>query len=199
MDRTAWIALLNNRGLQASYTELGLSKAALVQASRLPNPSFSFERTHSGDDPSTECTFLLSFLNLLTLSMATRIKGHYFEQTKLLVTNQMLQVAVETRRACVNVVAVRQPARCVEQIQQTAEAGAEFVERLTSMGNFSKLDCAREYTFYAEATAILAHTRQQAQAEREALIRLSGVWGVDTGFQLPGRLPDLSEDRPELQ
>ena len=41
--------------------------------------------------------------------------------------------------------------------------------------------------------------RQQAQAEREALIRQLGVWGADTGFKLPERLPDLPKERPELQ
>lgn len=199
MDSAVQIALLNNRGLQASYAELGLSEAALVQASRLPNPGFSFKRTRSGDDLSIERTFSLSFLNLLTLPMATRIEGRYFEQTKLLVANQMLQVATDTRRAYINAVAAEQSARYAEQVQQAAEAGAEFAKRLASAGNFSKLDRAREHAFYAEATATLARTRQQAQAEREALIRLLGVWGTDTGFKLPERLPDLPKDRPELQ
>ncbi|WKZ87889.1 TolC family protein [Ralstonia pickettii] len=199
MDTAVQIALLNNRGLQASYAELGLSEAALVQASRLPNPGFSFKRTRRGGDLSIERTFSLSFLNLLTLPMATRIEGRYFEQTKLLVANRMLQVAAETRRAYVNAVAAEQSARYAEQVQQAAEAGAEFAKRLASAGNFSKLDRAREHAFYAEATATLARARQQAQAEREALIRLLGVWGADTDFKLPERLPDLPKDRPELQ
>src|SRR3546814_7710009 len=40
-DDAVEIALLNNRGLQARYAELGLSAADLAQASRLPNPGFS--------------------------------------------------------------------------------------------------------------------------------------------------------------
>jgi len=36
MDDAVQIALLNNRGLQASYGELGVSEADLVQAGRLP-------------------------------------------------------------------------------------------------------------------------------------------------------------------
>nr|WP_311530654.1 TolC family protein [uncultured Ralstonia sp.] len=199
MDNAVQIALLNNRGLQASYAELGLSEAALVQASRLPNPGFSFKRTRSGDALSIERTFSLSFLNLLTLPMATHIEGRYFQQTKLLVANQMLQVAADTRRAYVNAVAAEQSTRYAEQVQQAAEAGAEFAKRLAAAGNFSKLDRAREQAFYAEATATLARTRQQAQAEREALIRMLGVWGADTGFKLPERLPDLPKERPELQ
>jgi len=42
MDDAVQIALLNNRGLQASYGELGVSEADLVQAGRLPNPGFMF-------------------------------------------------------------------------------------------------------------------------------------------------------------
>lgn len=203
MDSAVQIALLNNRGLQASYAELGISEAAMVQASRLPNPGFTFERTRSGNDLSISRTFSLSFLNLLTLPVAARIEGRYFEQTKLLTANQMLQVAADTRRAYINAVAAEQSARYAEQVQQAAEAGAEFARRLAAAGNFSKLDRAREQAFYAETTANLARTRQQAQAEREALIRQLGLWGADTGadtgFKLPERLPDLPKARPELQ
>jgi hypothetical protein len=38
------IALLNNKGLQASYNELGIAEAAMVEASLPPNPSFSLSR-----------------------------------------------------------------------------------------------------------------------------------------------------------
>ena len=47
MDDAVQVALLNNRGLQASYAELGLSEADRVQAGRLPNPGFSFSRTRA--------------------------------------------------------------------------------------------------------------------------------------------------------
>ena len=38
------IALLNNRGLQAAYNELGVAEADRVQASLPPNPTFSLSR-----------------------------------------------------------------------------------------------------------------------------------------------------------
>jgi len=47
-DRAAHIALLNNRDLQAAYNALGLSEAAMVQASLPPNPTFSLERIAGG-------------------------------------------------------------------------------------------------------------------------------------------------------
>ncbi|HLS54502.1 MAG TPA: RND transporter, partial [Zeimonas sp.] len=42
MDDAVQLALLNNRGLQAAYAELGIAEADFVQAGRLPNPGFSF-------------------------------------------------------------------------------------------------------------------------------------------------------------
>ena len=38
------LAILNNRGLQASFQELGIAESELVRAGRLSNPSFSFAR-----------------------------------------------------------------------------------------------------------------------------------------------------------
>ena len=44
------VALLNNRGLQARFQDLGITEAEVVQAGRLPNPGFSFGRLRKGDE-----------------------------------------------------------------------------------------------------------------------------------------------------
>ena len=43
-DGAVRVALLNNKGLQASYNELGIAEAAMVEASLPPNPTFSLCR-----------------------------------------------------------------------------------------------------------------------------------------------------------
>ena len=50
MDEAVQVALLNNRGLQAAYAELGITEADVVQAGRLPNPGFCFGRLTRGDE-----------------------------------------------------------------------------------------------------------------------------------------------------
>src|SRR6267154_2452600 len=40
-DDAVQVALLNNHALQASFQELGVSEADLVQSGRLPNPRFT--------------------------------------------------------------------------------------------------------------------------------------------------------------
>ncbi|MFL9964627.1 TolC family protein [Paraburkholderia sediminicola] len=199
MDDTVQIALLNNRGLQASYGELGISEADLVQAGRLPNPGFTFSRAHGNDSLSINRTFTLSLLNVLTMPLATRIESRRFEQTKLLTADAMLKVAADARRAYVNAVAAQQSAAYAAQVKDSGEAGAELALRMQQAGNFSKLDYAREQAFYADAVAQLAKTRQQSVAAREKLTRTMGLWGAGTQYKLPDRLPDLPKDRPELK
>ncbi|MDT8840137.1 TolC family protein [Paraburkholderia fungorum] len=198
MDDAVQIALLNNRGLQASYGELGISEADLVQAGRLPNPGFMFSRTHGSNDLSISRTFTLGLLNVLTLPLATRIESRRFEQTKLLTADAMLKVAADARRAYVNAVAAEQAAAYAAQVKDSAEAGAEISLRMQQAGNFSKLDYAREQAFYADAVAQLAKTRQQSVSAREKLTRTMGLWGAGTQYKLPDRLPDLPKTRPDL-
>jgi hypothetical protein len=197
-DGAVQIALLNNRGLQATYADLGISEADVVQAGRLRNPGFSFARLHRADEIEIERTFLFDILGLLTMPIRTDLEKRRFALTKGRVTAEVLQVAADTRRAWHRAVSARESARYAEQVKDAAEASAELARRMAAAGNFSKLDHAREQVFYAEATAQLARTRQLAVAERERLTQLMGLWGDDIGFKLPDRLPDLPKSPREI-
>jgi len=190
-DAAVQIALLNNRGLQATYAELGIAEADLVQAGRLRNPGFSYGRFTRGDELEIERKFLVDILGLLTMPLRTSLERRRFELTKAEMASATLQVAADTRRAYFRAVAADESARYAEQVKEAAAAGAELARRMAAAGNFSKLDQAREQVFYAEATAQLARARQAALAERERLTHLMGLWGEDAGFRLPERLPDL--------
>ncbi|MGF6732632.1 outer membrane protein TolC [Paraburkholderia youngii] len=198
MDDAVQVALLNNRGLQASYGELGISEADLVQAGRLPNPGFAFSRTHWSDGFGISRAFSIGVLGILTLPVATHIESQRFEETKLETANAMLAVAADTRKAYVSAVAAEQAALYSAQVKDSAEAGAELALRMRQAGNFSKLDYAREQAFYAESVAEVAKARQQSVVAREKLTRIMGLWGSGTQFRLPERLPDLPSDRPQL-
>ncbi|MBB5424056.1 outer membrane protein TolC [Paraburkholderia sp. JPY158] len=198
MDEAVQVALLNNRGLQASYGELGISEADLVQAGRLPNPGFTFSRTHWSDGFGISRTFSMGVLAILTLPVATHIESQRFEQTRLETANAMLAVAADTRKAYVSAVAAEQAAVYAAQVKDSAEAGAELALRMRQAGNFSKLDYAREQAFYAESVAEVAKATQQSVSAREKLTRMMGLWGSGTQFKLPERLPDLPNDRPQL-
>jgi outer membrane protein TolC len=197
-ENAVQIALLNNRGLQATYSDLGIAEADLVQAGRLRNPGFSFGRFTRADEVEIERAFLFDLLGLLTMPIRTELERQRFALTQRRVAAETLQVAADTRRAYFSAVAAAETVQYMQQVQAAAEAGAELARRMASAGNFSQLDRAREQMFYAEATAQLARAMQTATAERERLTRMMGLWGEDIRFRLPQRLPDLPKSVQEV-
>ncbi len=191
VDDAVTIALLNNRGLQADYAELGIAEANLVQAGRLQNPLFSFTRLTRGDELEIDRQLMLPIMNLLTMPLATKMERRFFEQAQLRAASDALRVADQTRRAYFAAVAAQETVKYMEQVKLSAEASAELAFKMAQVGNWSKLDQAREQAFYADAVTQLARAMQTQGAEREKLTRLMGLWGSKTAFQLPDRLPAL--------
>ena len=197
VDDAVQIALLNNRALQATYWEVGIAQADLVQAGRLPNPSFSFLRTRAGSDIEIERSLGVNFIAALTLPLASRIEAGRFAQTKLLVAAQMLQHAAATRRAYVDAVAAVQGAAYARQVDEAAQLSADLTVRMAQAGNVSQLDVAREQAFAAEAKAAVARAGNHALATRESLARMMGL--SSAAYLLPERLPDLPPAALELR
>ncbi len=191
-DDAVQIALLNNRGLQASYWSLGVAEADLVQAGRLQNPVLDFKRSHGGGEVGIERTLTFNLVGLITAPMASRIEGRRFEQTRLLVANEALKVAADTRRAWVAAVASAQIADYAKQVEASAQASAELAERMRKAGNWSALDMAREQAYHAQTVADVTQSHKAAVAAREKLTRLLGLSGEQaTAYRLPDHLPDL--------
>jgi outer membrane protein TolC len=198
MDDAVQVALLNNRGLQATFQELGITEAELVQAGRLPNPGFTFARLTRGDTVEIDRGLHLNLARLLALPFVGQMEARRFEQTKGMVAMSMLSLAADTRKAYVNALAAEQGVRYMRQVKQAAEASAELARRMEQVGNFNKLQRAREQAFYADAALNQARAEQARAATRERLTRLLGVWGAQAQFALPERLPDLPKDALDL-
>ena len=201
-DDAVQIALLNNKGLQASFSELGISEADRVQAGRLPNPGFSFGRLTQGSSIEIDRSIQFNLARLLMLPTINQIESRRFEQTRGAVALSVLSLASETRKAYYLAVAADETGRYMLQVQTAAEAGAELARRQTQAGNWNKLQQAREQSFYADAALNLARSQLVITVARERLTRLMGLWGQQTQFRLPERLPDLPKapnDLPDIE
>ena len=198
MDDAVQIALLNNRGLQASFQELGITEAEVVQAGRLPNPGFGFGRNRRGDEREIERGLHFNLARLLALPMVQRLESRRFQEVQARVTMGVLSLAAETRKAYVHALAAEESVRYMQRVLQAADASAELARRMEQVGNFNKLQRAREQSFHADATLKLAQAQQAQRSTRERLTRLLGLWGPQTAFVLPERLPDLPKAPLEL-
>ena len=201
-DDAVQIALLNNRGLQADFAELGFAEASMVGASRLPNPGFSFIRTKRGDEIEIERGLHFNLVKLLTLPLAAKVEAQRFELAKGNATVAAIRLANETRKTYFQAVAAEETVRYMRKVREVAEASAEMARRMASVGNWSRLQQAREQGFYADAALNVARAEQASIRSRESLTRLLGLWGKQTAFTLPERLPDLPkvpDERPDIE
>ncbi|MBI1203721.1 MAG: TolC family protein [Rhodopseudomonas sp.] len=189
-DNAVQIALLSNRGLQASYNELGIAEAVMVADSRPPNPKLSLSRL-SGADLEIERRIVIDILDLATLPARAQIAQDRFRQAQLRAAGETVRVAGEARRAFYSAVASQQLAEQLGGAQASAANAARLATRLGQSGALNKLDQAREQVFFAEIAAQHATALQRAAGEREALIRAMGLWGDDLAFKLPAKLPVL--------
>lgn len=201
-DAAVQIALLNNRGLQASLQELGVAEAEMVQASRMPNPGFSIAKLRRGDEREIERGFSFDLAHLVALPMARQVEGRRFAAVQRSVAMEMLSLADQTRKAFYAAVAAEQTAGYMRDVRATADAGAELAKRLAQAGNWTKLQQAREHGFFSEAVLNLARAEAGRVAARERLTRLLGLWGTQAAFALPARLPELPaepQDQPDIE
>jgi outer membrane protein TolC len=198
-DDAVRIALAHSPAAQALMHENAAAMAAAIQSGRLINPVFTFERLRRGDE--LEISRLLSFqlLDLLTWPLRQQMADVRFEQDKVKAIGDVVEIAADARKAWVEAIAAGQTLRYHRDVMTAAEAGAELARRMQGVGNFSKLQRAREQAFYADAAAQLARAQHAALAARERLVRLLGLDSAQARrLALPERLPDLpSSPRPE--
>ena len=93
------IALLNNKGLQASYNELGIAEAVMVQASLPPSPTISLSRIVTPVELDIERRVVADILALATLPARAEIAAERFHQAQLRAAEKTLKLAAATAAA----------------------------------------------------------------------------------------------------
>jgi outer membrane protein TolC len=193
-DTAVQVALLNNRGLQAAFNELGIAEAQMVAASLPPNPRFGISKLSGRFEVEVERQIVGSLLALITLPARAEIAGDRFRTAQLRAVEAVLRLAADARRQYYRAVAANAQVAFYQEAKASADAASELFKRLGESGGVNKIDQAREFAFEAELTVQLAQARQQQSQERERLVRQLGLWGGDLKFRV-GSLPPL----PRLQ
>ena len=188
------LALANSPALQALLAQGWADAADAAQAGRVANPMFGFERLVTGDGLELGRSLSLGLLELLTLPARQGVAERRIEQVRLRLGSELVDQLSRVRQAWVRAVAARQTLHYARQVFESAEASAELARRMQAVGNFNRINRAREQAFYADAATRLAGAQHQAAASREELVRLLGLDETQAeALQLPQRLPDLPE------
>ncbi|WP_104668435.1 TolC family protein [Ensifer adhaerens] len=196
VDTAVQVALLNNKGLQAAYADLGDSAADAWQSTMFVNPTVSVGFNGVGAPGieafrSIEGAITSNILALATRDRDIAIADTRFRQAQLNAALRSLQLAADTRRAWINAVAAWETVAQLNQAQAASDAASELAQKLGETGAMTKGSQAREHVFYAELVGQSAKARLEARLAKEELTRLMGLWGSDVDYQVPNRLPAL--------
>src|SRR3989304_2640033 len=193
VDESVQIALLNNRDLQAIYSDLGVAQADLVQAGLLSNPVFNAGVFFpvSGGRPDLELNVVMNFLDLFYRPLRERVAAAQFEETKLRVTGSVLDFAAQVRAAFYAHQANEQMLEMRQTILQSLMASYEVTRRLHEAGNITDLELNRERALAETAKLDLRSAEMAERQSREQLNDLMGIWANDTEWQTDTRLPDI--------
>ena len=188
-DSAVQVALLNNHNLQATYEELGIAQADLVEAGLLKNPVFYFERRLPGQ--AAEIDLVQEFVDILLLPLRKRIAAAQFEAAKLRVGHEILTTAAEVRAAFYEHQGDQQLVDLRKTVADATERSAETALKMHEAGNLRDLDLASEQATHAQAKIDLAKAQANAVQSREKLNKLMGAFGAQTNWTVASRLSEL--------
>ncbi|MBL4597741.1 MAG: TolC family protein [Rhizobiaceae bacterium] len=188
------VALLNNKGLQASYADLGMSAAEAWQQTMLENPKISIgilgiAHPELGVFRAIEGMLATNILALATRDRRMSIADTRFRQAQLKAALATLSIAAETRKAWIQSVSAFENIYYLNQAQIAADAASELAKKLGESGALAKGGQAREHAFYSELTGQKAKARLAAKLAKEQLTRIMGLWGTDVDYFVPDKLP----------
>ena len=195
------VALLNNPGLQATFADLGIAQADLVQAGLLRNPTFgaSFRfPNRAGANVDNDFSITKDLLDFFVLPLRKRVAAQQFEQAKLRVGEAALRLAGEAREAYFTLAAAEQMAEMWGTILETQRAAADFSSKLREAGNVRALDLEMEIDSYETTRVNFARAQTEAVLARERFARLLGVWGAQLNFKT-AQLPELPPGEVPLE
>lgn len=201
-DRAVQIALISNRDLQATYSDLGIAQADLVQAGLLSNPIFDGAMrwpTPGGGKPELELAVAMNFLDIFYLPLRKRVAAARFEEAKTRVSGLVLDFTGQVRGAFLLHQANEQMLELRRTVVKALNASFEVARRLYEAGNISDLDLARERALFETGKLALGAAEVAARQSREELNILMGLWGRQTDWQTEERLPEIPRDPIDTQ
>jgi cobalt-zinc-cadmium efflux system outer membrane protein len=185
------IALLNNPKIQAVFEELGIAQADLVEAGLLSNPTFAIEVRYppvQGLHTNIEYLITSSLLDFFLIPLRKKLASTEFEQTKLRMSNEILDLAFEVREVYYELVGEIEKVQYSRSIVELTSIQTDIVSKQIAAGNVNHLDFELAQSRFWEAELVLDQSEAEIIRLREKLNRLLG-FNEDFFLIFPENLP----------
>ena len=198
----AQVALLNNPELQATFEEIGVSQADLVQAGLLKNPVFAASWRFPDVGPGfTDAEYSLAqdFLSLVLVPLRTRVAKTNLEVTQNRVTHDVIHLIEEVKTQFYTYQSELQLEQRLHLIIQANKAATDLSKAQHDSGNITDSAYLSQQAQMTTASVALAEAQKQKIATREELNRLMGLWGDEIDWTARPSLPELPAQDPSTQ
>lgn len=183
-DNAVRIALINNRSLQQTYAQIGISQSDLVQAGLMSNPLLGYSLGHGGGSTTTTLSLDVAFLDLLWISLRRELGGLALEETQFRVGDEVLKTVRDVKKGYIDARMAQEKAEMFATLLKSHEASMQLAIRQNSAGNLSKRNLLKIQDTYAHARLEAIEINRENAMAREALNRLLGVYANQTNYVL---------------
>lgn len=199
-ERAVQVAMLNNRQLQATFEELGVAQAELVQAGLLENPVIAGDLVAStrGFGFGGGLSLSQSLLSVFLIPAKRRLAKAQLQHAIVTVAHEALVLARDVKVAHAEVWAAAAAVRLHRGRVQAAEVADGLAAQQLEAGNLPQLDRVMHGAALDEARLELAEAEVELTIAREQLSRLLGLWGRDIAWAVPDAPPEVPPEDPAL-
>ena len=193
------LAFLRNPQIRATYAELGIAEAEVLQASRPSNPRIGYVSLDQEGGGARQITrsVSLGFADLLLLPARTRLARAELERTRERIGADLLDLESHVETAWFEYVTAQQVAQMRQVVASSADASAKFAQRLRDAGTLPAKALALELAAATEARVAASRSRADSIRARAALAGLLGV-SLRESWDVPKTLPaPLAAQIPE--
>lgn len=191
------IALLNNRGLQATFEEIGVAQADVLEAVTVPNPSIEFEvQFPFTTDTMNRYAWLVAqeFVQILMIPLKKRISEEALEAAELRVAAEVLNLVADVKKSYFTVQADQQLLERLRTIQETNATSLDLGQKQFKAGNITDLALLQIQAKYDEGRLQIAEAESNLEEHCEEFNERLGLWGPQTDWKIKGELPQPRQE-----
>jgi outer membrane protein, heavy metal efflux system len=201
IDTAVQAALLNNRSLQATFAEISLSAADLMQAATIPNPQLDLAVRIPDKPPSgtyQDYGAAIDFLSIIMIPLKKRVAKDDLEAATLRVASDTLELVARVKSAFYSLQASVQLSQRIKLIAEANAASADLAQRQHDAGNISDFALDQQEASYSRSRLDIITVEAEIRQDRDRLNRLLGIWGPDTHWEITDQLPEIPSSEPAL-
>ncbi len=197
LDAAIQIALLNNQDIQATFEDLGIARADLLDAGLLHNPVFDAAfrfPDKSGLNLNTEVSITQAFLDILLIPLRIRVASAAFEKAKIHVAQVVLDLAFDVEETYFNLVAEQKRVGLMEPLIDAAEATLDLSKAQHQQGNISDLELLDHSRTFVQAKIAFTESQVEIIRLKARMNQLLGLNPCEQSWKVADELPPLPID-----